>query len=152
MITRNDCILLLAELSSRGINADAYLQKALRTPNVDIEVLKFINENRQLDVTAFYEKLRKSYNSKRSELYINIVKCDEEDCTATVLTTLSALSLQILLFNRNVADSQMFLKHARFEEIHQALLNYSKTYDLVPCIKVLQIIKADLKALEYINR
>ena len=109
MITRNDCILLLAELSSRGIDSDAYLQKALRTPNVDIDVLKFINENRQLDVTAFYEKLRKSYNSKRSELYINIVKCDEEDCTATVLTTLSALSLQILLFNRNVADSQMFL-------------------------------------------
>ena len=50
-----------------------------------------------------------------------------------------------------MSDETMFLKHTRFEEITQALLNYSKTYDLVPCIKVLQIIKADLKAFEYIN-
>ena len=51
-----------------------------------------------------------------------------------------------------VSDTRMFLAHTRFEEINQALLNYSKTFDLVPCIKVLQIVKADLKAFEYINQ
>ena len=149
MITRNDCILLLSELSLHGINTDGMIQKTLASPNIDIDVISFINKHRQMDVTTFYEKIRRSYNNKKSELYKNIVTCDEQDCTQTVLTTLSALSLQILLFAKNVSNERMFLNHTRFEEIHQALLNYSKTYDLVPCIKVLQIVKADLKALEF---
>lgn len=152
MITRNDCILLLSELSLHGVDTKSMLQKTLSTPNIDIDVIKFINKNRQLDVTAFYEKLRKSYNNKRSDLYKNIVTCDEVDCTGNVLTTLSALSLQILLFTKNVSNQRMFLNHTRFEEIHQAMLNYSRTFDLVPCIKVLQIVKADLKALEYASK
>ena len=116
------------------------------------DVVKFINKHRQLDANKFYEKIRKSYNHKKSNLYKNIVTCDEVDCSNTVLTTLGALSLQILLFKDSVDDVKMFLTHTRFEEITQSLLNYSKTYDLVPCIKVLQIVKADLKAFEYINR
>ena len=124
---------------------------ALRSPDVNIAVIKFINDKRQLDANAFYEKVRRSYNHKRSNLYKNIVTCDEVDCSDTVLTTLAALNLQILLFMNNVSDVKMFLNHTRFEEINQAMLNYSKTFDLVPCIKVLQVVKADLKAFEYIN-
>ncbi len=152
MITKRDCILLLSEIASKGINTDAMIQRAVRSKDVDIQVIKFINSNRQLDANAFYEKLRKSYNNKKSVLYKNIVTCDETDCTDTVLTTLASLSLQILLFMKQVEDAKMFLSHTRFEEISQVLLNYSKTFDLVPCIKVLQIIKADLKAFEYINK
>ena len=152
MITRRDCILLLSELSNKGIETDEMIKRALRSNDVDIEVVKFINNHRQLDVNAFYKKIRKSYNNKKSNLYKNIVTCDEVDCTGTVLTTLAALNLQILLFIDTVTDSKMFMSHTRFEEINQVLLNYSRTYDLVPCIKVLQIIKADLKAFEYINK
>lgn len=152
MITRRDCLLLLSELSAKGIDTNAMTKLALRTPDVNIDVIKFINDNRQLDANAFYEKVRKSYNHKKSNLYKNIVTCDEVDCSDTVLTTLAALNLQILLFMNNVSDARMFLAHTRFEEINQALLNYSKTFDLVPCIKVLQVVKADLKAFEYINR
>ena len=151
MITRRDCILLLSELSEKGIQTEEMLSKALKSKDVDLTVVKFINDHRQLDANAFYEKIRKSYNNKKSMLYKNIVTCDEVDCTDTVLTTLAALNLQILLYMNNVEDSKMFMSHTRFEEINQVLLNYSKTYDLVPCIKVLQIIKADLKAFEYIN-
>ena len=151
MITRRDCLLLLSELSVKGINTDAIVKLSLRSTDVNIEVIKFINSNRQLDANAFYEKIRRSYNHKKSNLYKNIVTCDEVDCSDTVLTTLAALNLQILLFLDNVSDTKMFLNHTRFEEITQALLNYSRTYDLVPCIKVLQIVKADLKAFEYIN-
>jgi hypothetical protein len=85
-------------------------------------------------------------------LYKNIVTCDEVDCTDTVLTTLASLGLQILLFEKNVDDFGMFLRHTRYEEITQVLLNYVRTFDLVPCIKVLQVVKADLKAFEFINR
>lgn len=152
MITKRDCILLLSELSSKGVDTKEMLNRAIKSPNVDLTVVKFINEHRQLDANAFYEKLRKSYNNKRSTLYKNIVTCDEVDCTETVLTTLAALNLQILLYMKNVEDSKMFMSHTRVEEINEVLLNYSKTYDLVPCIKVLQIIKADLKAFEYINK
>lgn len=151
MITRRDCLLLLSELSVKGVDTDAMVKVALRSQDANIEVIKFINSNRQLDANAFYEKIRKSYNHKKSNLYKNIVTCDEVDCSGTVLTTLAALNLQILLFLDKVSDTKMFLNHTRFEEINQALLNYSKTYDLVPCIKVLQIVKADLKAFEYIN-
>lgn len=151
MITRRDCLLLLSELSAKGINTDAMTKLALKSTDINIDVIKFINRNRQLDANAFYEKIRKSYNHKKSNLYKNIVTCDEVDCSDTVLTTLAALNLQILLYVKNVSDARMFLNHTRFEEINRAILNYSTTFDLVPCIKVLQIIKADLKAFEYIN-
>lgn len=152
MITRRDCILLLSELQQRGIEVDDMLKRAMKSADADLGVIKFINTHRQLDANLFYEKIRRSYNNKKSNLYRNIVICDEVDCSETVLTTLSALSLQILLFMNNVSDKKMFLAHTRFEEISQVLLNYSRTFDLVPCIKVLQIIKADLKAFEYINK
>lgn len=152
MITRRDCILLLSELSGKGIDTTSMLNRALKNPEVDISVIKFINSHRPFDANLFYEKLRKSYNKKKSNLYKNIVTCDEVDCSDTVLTTLAALNLQILLYMSTVEDTRMFMSHTRFEEINQVLLNYSRTYDLVPCIKVLQIIKADLKAFEYISK
>lgn len=152
MITKRDCILLLSELSAHGINTIAMLNKAVTAPNVNLEVIKFINQHRQFDVRSFYEKLRKSYNHKKSNLYKNIVTCDEQDCTDTVLTTLAALNLQLLLYAKEVTDTKMFLSHARYEEINEVLLNYGKTFDLVPCIKVLQVIKADLKAFEYLAK
>ena len=152
MITRRDCLLLLAELQQKGIDTLSMSQKALKSSNIDLEVIKFINDNRRFEANEFYEKLRKSYNNKKSMLYKNIVTCDEVDCTDTVVTTLGALNLQILLFLNKVDDAKMLLRHLRYEEITQALLNYAQTFDLVPCIKVLQIIKADLKAFEYINK
>ena len=152
MITRRDCLLLLAELQQKGIDTTQITQKALKNSSIDIEVIKFINTHRQFEANAFYEKLRKSYNNKKSMLYKNIVICDEVDCSNTVLSTLGALNQQILLYLDKVEDIKMFLRQIRFEEITLALLNYSKNFDLIPCIKVLQIIKADLKAFEYLNK
>lgn len=152
MISRRDCLLLLAELQQRGIDTTNITQKALKANNVDIEVVKFINDHRQFEANAFYEKLRKSYNNKKSMLYKNIVTCDEVDCSNTVVSTLGALNQQILLYLDKVEDTKMLLRHLRFEEITQSLLNYARTFDLVPCIKVLQIIKADLKAFEFLNK
>ena len=148
-ITKSDCLLLLTDLEDRGIDI-ADRAKLLYTGEESlIDALKFINDNRQLDVTRFYEKIRKSYNDKRSVLYINIVK--EIENPSEVLTTLSAMLTQILLFARGVDDREMFLRNVRADEITTVLGNYFRTFDTVPCIKLLRLIKCDVKAVEYIN-
>lgn len=149
-INKQDCLLLLSEIQDNGIECKDIIDEVLTEDTLSIQVLKFINDNRQLDVTSFYEKLRKSYNNKKSKLYINIVKGDFKD-PKDIVTTLASLNLQILLYNKNVEDSNIFLKHCRFEEINMCLYNYSKTYDLIPCQKLLKLIKADLKVLESVN-
>lgn len=151
MITKTDCILLLTELETKGIDVKDNLQKAISSPSIDIDVLKFINDNRQMDLTAFYKYIRKSYNQKHSSLYKNIVSEELKDPNDS-LTTLSALLTQILLFSKKVDNKQMFLRHARCNEITKILNNYFITYDLTNCLKLIKIIKADVKALESIYR
>ena len=147
MVTKTDLVLLLTELQDSGIEVKNYLSKVLSSPSVSLDVLKFINDQRQFDVASFYELLRKNYNSKKSPLYKNIVKEDLGD-PQEALTTLAALNLQILLFAKKLQDDKMFLKHSRAEEITRVLNNYYKTYDLIPCLKLLKLVKADLVAFE----
>ncbi len=149
MITKNDCILLLNDVANRGIPTGDMLRKLMQSPELDMDVLKFINDNRPLEVARFYEQLRYNYNHKKSKLYINIVK-DIEDVN-DVLTTLSALLTQILLYSKKCEDRELFLKHSRAEEIGMVLTRYFKTYDLQTCLQLLRLIKLDLKALENIK-
>lgn len=148
MITQRDCYLLLADIQDRGIDTSSQIEELTATATIPQSVLKFINDNRPLDVSKFYEHIRKNYNHKKSNLYINIMKEDPKE----VLTTLSAMSTQILLFSKNVENTPMFIKHTRLNEIYQVLLNYTKTYDLTLANKLLKLIKVDIKALESIYR
>lgn len=150
MITKNDCLILLNELNLKGIDTSQQLLDIIKQKQPDIEIIKFINDNRQLDLTNFYHKIRKSYNEKRSKLYINIVK--EIEDPSEVLTTLSAMLTQILLYSKTVENRAMFLRHARAEEISAVLNNYFKNYDITYAQKLLKIIKADVKCIEYISR
>lgn len=150
MINKSDCLILLKELSDRGIDTAEQTKKLLKNKDLDFEVLKFINDNKTLDARLFYEKIRKSYNNHKSNLYINIVKDELEP--KEVLTCLASLNLQILLYNKNVEDSAMFLRHMRFEEIQKVMLNYALHGDIIPCQKLLNLFKLDLKALEYIAK
>ena len=97
-ITRQDCLILLADIKDKGIDTKDILRKAASSPDVSLEVIDFINKNRPFEVSQFYEKLRKSYNKKSSSLYKNIVKSDEVDEPKDLIITLSSLGLQILLF------------------------------------------------------
>lgn len=150
MITKNDCLILLNELNVKGIDTSKQLLAIVAQKNPSVEIIKFINDNRQLDLTNFYYKIRKSYNEKRSKLYINIVK--EVEDPNEVLTTLSAMLTQILIFARTVEDKTMFLRHARAEEISAVLNNYFKNYDITYAQKLLKVIKADIKCIEYITK
>lgn len=150
MVTKTDLILLLTEMQEHGSNVGSQLNKVVLNEGISLEVLKFVNDNRQLDIAVFYEMLRKNYNSKKSPLYKNLVK-EELSEAEDALTTLAALNLQILLFAKKLEDDRMFLKHSRAEEITTVLNGYYKTYDLRPCYKLLRLIKADLKAFESIK-
>ena len=149
MLTKQDLLLLLTDIEDGGINVDNQITRLLRSETITYDTLKFINDNRQFDVSVFYELLRKNYNHKKSTLYINLVKEDLDNPTEALIT-LSALNLQITLFAKKLSDSKMFLKHSRAEEITRVLNNYYKTYDLIPCLKLLKLIKADLVAFEQI--
>lgn len=149
MLTKNDLILLLTELEEEGIDVGEHLLKVASSPEIPFETVKFINDNRQIDVTAFYERVRKNYNNKRSDLYKNIVK--EIEDPKEVITTLSAFALQVILFSKHVEDEEMFFKHVRAEEVTRVLANYYKTYDITSAIKLLKLIKCDLIAFETIS-
>ena len=150
MISKSDILLLLTDLEDKGININKYTSALFKTQELPLDVIKFINDNRQLDVLAFYELLRRNYNKKKSSLYKNIVTETLKD-PQDVIVILSALALQISLFANKLEDNKLFLKHSRVIEITEALNNYYKNYDLIPCLKLLKLIKTDLKAFESIR-
>jgi hypothetical protein len=149
MIKKTDCLLLLTEMQEKGVNVSRQISQLMTSSELSLEILKFINEKRQLDLLSFYEKIRVNHNKKKSNLYINIVKEVEEP--QEVLTTLSAMLTQILLFSKNINNRQLFLKHSRAEEITKVLDNYFKTYDITNAVRLMKLIKADVKALESIR-
>lgn len=151
MITKNDCLMLLAELSDSGVDTKDAVNKVVKNTSIDLEVLKFINSYKTFDVLDFYDKLRINYNNKRSKLYKCIVQVDEKE-PKDIVVTLSSLLTQILLHSKTVTEKELFLKHSRAEEISRVLNNYFKTYDLTLCVSMLKLVKADLKALESLNK
>ena len=63
MITKNDCLSILVKLEDSGVkNIDTYMRKLLVSREIPLEVLKFISENRGLEISKFYEMLRKNHN------------------------------------------------------------------------------------------
>ena len=143
--------MLLAELSDSGVDTKAVTAQLCSSSSIDLEVLKFINSHRTFDVLNFYDKLRISYNNKKSKLYKSIVQIDEKE-PKDIVVTLTSLLTQIVLFSNTVNDKQLFLKHARADEISKVLTNYFTNYDLTLCIALLRLVKADLKALESLNK
>ena len=146
MINQNDVLLLLSQLSKEGLDTSEETKKLLSSTNIPLSTLKFLNNNRQLDVTAFYERLRSNYNQKKSPLYINIMK--EVEDPQKLITTLCALLLQINLFARHVSDRVSFLRWARAQEIADALSMYFSASDLAASVNLIKAIKTDIKVFE----
>jgi len=149
MITKNDCLSILVKLSDTGVaGVDTYMKKLLVSRTVPMEVLKFISDNRGLEVSHFYEMLRKSHNQKKSPLYTNILK--EIEDPQEVITTLSCLLTQILLYGKKLDNRDQFFREVRAEELTRVLNNYFKTGLYEDCLNIIKVIKADLLVLEYI--
>lgn len=149
MITKNDCLSILVKLNDAGVtNVDSYMRKLLSSREIPIEVLKFISKNRGLEISNFYEMLRKNHNKKKSPLYTNILK--EQTTQKDIITTLSCLLTQIILYGNKLDRPELFFKEARAGEITTILSNYFKTGLYEDCIALLKLIKSDLLVLEYI--
>lgn len=147
-ISKTDCLVLLNELQENGIDSSLMIRKLIKMSEPTTEVLKFINDNRQLDLAAFYEKIRKSYNNKKSTLYINLMKDPDIGNINSILATLNSYALQVILFANSVNNKQIFFRFARLQEVYQCLYYYTKTYDLTNCLRLLSLIKSDIKVLE----
>lgn len=150
MITKNDCLTLLVSLEDRGININPPMKKLATSREVPIDVLKFILDNRGVELANFYEMLRNKHNQKKSPLYHNIVKelTDPED----VITTLSCLLVQINLYsNKLVANKEIFQREARAEEITRVLNEYYSKGVLDNCVALMKLLKTDLVVLEHIS-
>lgn len=155
MITKNDCLLLLTDLKElypeKGTEIDTHIKKLLVSTVPTLELIKYINDNKELSLRSFYEKLRKSYNSGNSKLYKNIVNETQLE-PKELICCLGALQQQILLYDKVLETDVYFLKQARFDSICKCLLNYYNTRDIVPCQKLLNLFKCDLKLLEEISK
>lgn len=149
MITKNDCLSILVKLEDSGVaNIDTYMRKLLVSREIPLEVLKFISDNRGLEISKFYEMLRQSHNKKKSPLYTNIVR--EQSNPKDIVITLSCLLTQILLYGSKLERPEQFFKEARAEEITRVLNEYFKTGVYESCQNVLKMVKTDLLVLEHI--
>lgn len=150
MITKNDCMSVLVGLEKENFNIDPYLKMLITSRDIPVEVLKVIEEQRGLEIIAFYEMLRKSYNNKKSPLYKNIITGNFEDENFAI-TTLACLLVQIILYNNKLADNGLFLKAARAEEISRVLNTFFISGDSELILKLLYAIRSDLIVLEHIS-
>ena len=149
MITKNDCLSILTKLDESGVSGvNSYVRKLVVARDIPLEVLKFISDNRGLEVSKFYEMLRKSHNQKKSPLYTNILK--EIDDPQEVVTTLSCLLTQILLYGKKLENKDQFFREVRAEELTRVLNNYFKTGLYEECLHLIKVLKSDLLVLEYI--
>ena len=150
MITKNDCLTLLVALEDRGININQPMKKLITSKEIPMDVLKFILDNRGIEVASFYEMLRKKYNQKKSPLYHNIVK--EITDTDEIVTTLACLLVQINLYSKKLlTNREIFQREVRAEEITRVLNNYYSTGQLDQCIALIRLLKTDLVVLEHIS-
>ena len=150
MITKNDCLTILVALEDKGVNIDKPMRKLVSTKEIPMEVLKFILDNRGIEVANFYEMLRKKHNQKKSPLYHNIVK-DIEDVDE-IITTLACLLVQITLYSKKLpSNREIFQREVRAEEITRVLNNYYSTGEFAQCLALIKLLKADLLVLEHIS-
>ena len=150
MITKNDCLTMLVAMEDQGIDIDAPMKKLITSKDIPLDILKFILENRGIEVADFYEMLRRKHNQKKSPLYHNIVK-DIED-TDEIITTLACLLVQITLYSRKLSTGkEAFQREVRAQEIASVLNDYYTTGELDQCLALLKLLKTDLLVLEHIS-
>lgn len=150
MITKNDCLTILVALEDKGVNINKPMKKLITSREIPMEVLKFILDNRGIEVANFYEMLRKRHNQKKSPLYHNIVKdiTDPEE----IITTLACLLVQITLYSKKLnTNKEIFQREVRVEEITRVLNHYYATGELDQCMALIKLLKTDLIVLEHIS-
>ena len=69
MLQANDLVLILTDMEASGDEgAHEQLMRTLRNSTISTSTLKYINDRRPLDVTQFYERIRKNEIRKRKKI------------------------------------------------------------------------------------
>lgn len=148
MLNRQDCYKILFDMKEKGIDVTEQISQLSKNVKVPLQVIKFINENRELNVTTFYESLRKKHNEKTSKLYLKIMKedLDANEC----LKTLSSYVTQVLIASEKIqlSERKSFLESSHILQVISALHKYFASQELLECLDILKIIKSDIKILE----
>lgn len=149
MINRFDCYEVLFSLKKQGVDVERQLKLLSTSPSVPLEVIRFINEQRPLNVTSFYETLRKKNNQKASKLYKNIV-VETHSNPLEVVKTASSLLTQIVIASEKLPKEEVssFYSQTRAKELTIALNEYFLNGDIQKVLDELKRIKEDIKILE----
>ena len=151
MITKEDCLSILVRLGDSGINTDKEIARTAASKEIPFDVLKFIYVHQGTYLSDFCEMIRRKHNQNKSPLYINIMKeiTDKKD----VITTITALLMQITLFGTKLTEEQreVFYKEARVNLILSVLSDYYNYDNYDKCIALLKIFKADILVAEAVS-
>lgn len=147
MLGRQDCYKLLIDIKNKGINVDKYFLMLSQSVEIPVEVIKFINENRELDITRFYEDLREKHNKRKSKMYYDLMRELEPEES---IITLSSLITRAFIFGKTLStrDRIQFYENIDIPSITSAINEYTKTSDIGKCLEILSKIKNDIKVLE----
>ena len=150
MISKNECLSILVEMESNGIQVNSQMRALLGSKDIPIEVLRFIATNKGFDFSDFYENLRRKHNKNKSKLYLNLVGGNVNDSEIPVI--LSSLLTQIYLYlqDHTNATSARFFKEVRLFEIIQTLDEMAKTDDIEKGKQLLRLIRSDILVIEYL--
>ena len=70
MITKVNALILLFQMKDKGIDVDSDIKYLMTHSEPTLDIIRKINDNMDLSIRAFYDKLRRSYNNKHSKLHI----------------------------------------------------------------------------------
>lgn len=148
MLNKQECYKILLDLRSQGVNVNRQIGLLAGAPTVPNEVIKFINENRALNVTEFYKVLRKKSNSTKNKLYKELVA--ETQQPIDKVKALSSFITQGIIAGEKLdpMERENFFEALRLADCAQALMKYFTNSEIQPILETVLLIKNDIKILE----
>lgn len=148
MLTSQDLIYFLTKCNTK--EADVIIRKLLTSSAFKGEAISYLNSTRSIDIVNFYEHLRKSYNEKRSSLYINLMK--EDLPLEDQVITLASYILQANIYLKKAINRPLFIRESEVNNSALALQKYYSQEDLLEVRNQLNKIKEDIKLYESFYR
>ena len=136
-ITKKDIIQKLYEIEEKtGEKTGREVQRVVRSENIPIEVIKFINkfDNRFLQIYDTYNTI---YNSRnRNPLYRNLRNKDLE--ISELAIALSSLVTKILISCSKITNEEereIFATAMNVEQLNSAITSYSMYNEIEPLVQ-----------------
>lgn len=149
MLSKLDVYQILFEMKAQNIQgAEENIKLISKSVEVPLDVIRYINDNRSLQITEFYEDLRRKSNTKASKLYKNLMKEDKQP--QEVLKTASSYVTQVLIRAEqlDLQERTIFYDNSRVKQISEGIHNYFNNGEIRSLLDVLTTVRKDIKILE----